>query len=87
MYYVYVLKSLKDHSLYIGYTNDIDRRLLEHNSGQSVYTKSRCPWALVYYEAFSNLDDAKKREGSLKYFGKAYGQLKGRIKRSLNSLE
>lgn len=87
MYYVYILKSLKDHSLYIGYTNNIERRFFEHNSGQSTYTKSRCPWIVVYYEAFKNLEDAKKREKALKYFGKAYGQLKGRIKASLESLK
>ncbi|MFH1252977.1 MAG: GIY-YIG nuclease family protein [Candidatus Uhrbacteria bacterium] len=87
MYYVYILKSLKNLSLYIGYTKDLKRRFFEHNSGQSTYTKAFCPWVLIYYEAYKSLEDAKRREKALKYFGKAYGQLKGRISESLKSLE
>ncbi len=85
MYHVYLLKSKKNSSLYVGYTNDIKRRLEEHNEGLVGYTKKYAPWALVYYESFLLLKDAKAREKSLKYFGKAYGQLKHRINNSLNS--
>jgi putative endonuclease len=84
MYYVYLLKSKKNSSLYIGYTNDIERRVKEHNKGLVGYTKKYIPWALVYYETFLSLEDTKTREKSLKYFGKAYGQLKRRISNSLN---
>lgn len=84
MYHVYILKSKKDNSLYVGYTNDVQRRLQEHNKGQVGYTKDNVPWYLVYYETFTSLEDAKQREKSLKYFGKAFGQLKRRIKNSLN---
>ncbi len=84
MYHVYILKSKKDNSLYVGYTNDVQRRLQEHNKGQVAYTKDHVPWDLVYYEAFASLEDAKQREKGLKYFGKAFGQLKRRIKNSLN---
>ncbi len=84
MYHVYILKSSKDNSLYIGYTNNIVRRMDEHNAGLVEYSKKLKPWKLVYYESFSSLEDAKLREKNLKYFGKAYGQLKGRIKSSLN---
>ncbi|MBM3248904.1 MAG: GIY-YIG nuclease family protein [Candidatus Omnitrophica bacterium] len=84
MYHVYLLKSKKDDSFYVGYTNDIQRRLKEHNDGLSTYTRSRRPWKLVYYETFVSFQDAILREKRLKKFGKAFGQLKLRIKLSLN---
>ena len=84
MYHVYILKSKKDNSLYVGYTNNIERRLQEHNRGLVEYTKNCKPWNLAYYESFTSLEDARTRERSLKYFGKAFGQLKHRIKNSLN---
>jgi len=87
MYHVYLLKSTKNDSLYIGYTNDMMRRLKEHNSGLIGYTKKYLPWTLIYYESFISLEDARKREKSLKYFGKAYSMLKKRISFSLNCIE
>jgi len=84
MYYVYLLKSKKNGSLYIGYTKNIEERLKSHNNRLVEYTSKYKPWELIYYESFLSLEDAKKREKSLKYFGKAYGQLKSRIKNSLN---
>lgn len=47
MYYVYILKSIKDNNLYIGRTNNFDRRLKEHNSGKVSSTKSRKPFVLL----------------------------------------
>ena len=85
MYHVYVLKSKKDHSLYVGYTSNIERRFEEHNRGLVTYTRNRFPWELVYYETFISIEDARRREKNLKYFGRAFGQLKGRIKNSLNT--
>ena len=87
MYYVYLLKSQKNSSLYIGYTKDIERRLKEHNAGLVEYTRKYLPWTLIYYESYISLEDARKREKSLKYFGKAYSQLKNRIETSLNKKE
>jgi putative endonuclease len=87
MYYVYLLKSQKNGSLYVGYAKDIKRRLKEHNTGLVGYTRKYLPWMLIYYESFISLEDAKKREKSLKYFGKAYSQLKNRIAASLNKKE
>jgi putative endonuclease len=83
MFYVYILKSLKNSSLYFGYTADLRRRFSEHNAGKSNYTKNLIPWVLVYYEAYKNSSDARRRERALKNSGKAYGQLKGRIIESL----
>lgn len=83
MYYVYVLKSAKDDKIYIGSTNDLRRRLSEHNAGKVRSTKSRVPFQLRYYEAFYTEINAQKRELSLKKDGKALGQLKRRISESL----
>ena len=47
MYYVYILKSEKDNTLYIGKTNNVIRRLAEHNSGHSMSTKSKRPYQLL----------------------------------------
>jgi len=76
MYHVYLLKSKKNNTFYVGYTNNIKRRLQEHNTGLVEYTKKFRPWSLIYYETFVSLKDAKLREKSLKYFGKAFKQLK-----------
>lgn len=61
-YFTYVLRSLKDNKLYIGSTNNINRRLFEHNSGKNKSTKYRRPFILVYEEKFNNSNDARYRE-------------------------
>ena len=66
MYYVYVLQSQKDKSLYIGYTADLRKRFSEHNNGRSKATKPFRPYILILYEAFLNQTDAKAREEYLK---------------------
>lgn len=83
MFYVYILKSKVDSNLYIGSTNDLKRRLSEHNNKEVHSTKSRVPFELRYYESFYKEMDARKREFSLKKDGKALGQLKKRISESL----
>ncbi len=83
MFYVYVLKSRKDSNLYIGSTNDLIKRLKEHNSGKVSATKPRNPFYLVYYEAYLAEGDARKREARLKLRGQARNQLKKRIAQSL----
>ena len=47
MFFVYILKSTKDNSLYIGRTNNVNRRLAEHNSGHTQATKSKRPYSLL----------------------------------------
>jgi len=83
MFYVYVLKSKKDHDLYIGYTKDLKKRFKEHNDGENKSTKHRVPFELIYYEAYKSKSDAKYREKNLKRFAQAYTQLKKRTKNSL----
>ena len=65
MFYVYILKNAQAKN-YVGHTNNIERRIIEHNSGLSPYTKNRGPWVLVYSEAFESRGEAMKRERFLK---------------------
>jgi putative endonuclease len=66
MFYVYLLHSTKDNGFYIGYSTDLKRRLSEHTRGASFATKSRGPWKLIYYEAYTEREDAEGREKFLK---------------------
>jgi putative endonuclease len=65
-YYVYIIQSIQYEDFYVGYTNDIKKRLKTHNDGLNVSTKSHRPWSLVHYEAYRNDKDAKRREKYLK---------------------
>lgn len=85
MSYVYLIKSLLDGKLYIGCTNDLRRRFAEHNSGRSRATSERCPFVLVYYEAYRSKTDALKRERSIKQFKRGYSLLKKRLAESLKT--
>ena len=81
-FYVYVLKCQKTRTFYTGATNNLERRLEEHNKGKSYYTKNKLPLTLVYFEACLNKDDAYRRERYLKTgMGKRY--IKNRIKGGL----
>jgi putative endonuclease len=83
-FYVYVIQSLRDEQWYTGYTNDLKRRLSEHNQQKNFSTKLRAPFKLIYYEACRNSLDAKRREKFLKTgMGKRY--LRNRIKSDLDS--
>ena len=65
-YYIYVLESEKDGNRYIGYTQNLKRRLEEHNKGLSFSTSFRRPFRLIYFEGCLNENDAKRREHYLK---------------------
>jgi len=66
MHYVYLIKSLLTKTLYVGCTENLKERLMEHNKGRVLSTKGKTPWKLVYYEAFLNKHDAFAREKELK---------------------
>jgi putative endonuclease len=83
MYYLYILKSMQDDGLYIGSTNNLKRRLMEHNGGQVFSTKTRVPFELRYYESYFNEADTRMREKRLKQDGRALYVLKARIQKSL----
>lgn len=66
MNYTYILEC-KDKTLYTGWTNDLEKRVLVHNSGKGAkYTKSRTPVRLVYYEEFPTKEEAMRREHEIK---------------------
>ena len=66
MWYVYVLLSQKNGWLYIGLTNDVDRRVREHNRGYGRSTKGKGPFRVVHQESFSTRAQARDREKYLK---------------------
>lgn len=67
MYFTYILECA-DNSLYVGCTNDLERRLDQHNNSKwgAHYTKIRRPVKLVYVENFSTLREARHREAEFK---------------------
>ncbi|MEI6296377.1 MAG: GIY-YIG nuclease family protein [bacterium] len=66
MFYNYVLESEEGENLYIGYTENLKRRLIEHNQGLNLSTKRYRPWKIIYYEACISEKDARRRERYLK---------------------
>jgi len=63
---VYILRCA-DGSLYTGITNDLDRRMSEHEAGQGAkYTRGRGPLEMVYSETCESRGDASKRENEIK---------------------
>ncbi len=64
--FVYVIKSTSYGSRYVGVTNNIEKRIFEHNQGRCRYTKGRIPWKIIYTEKYLNLGEARKREIFLK---------------------
>lgn len=66
MHYVYILFSENDNGLYIGKTDNLERRICEHKRGKVTSTKKRLPIKLIFYEAFLNREDAGAREKYLK---------------------
>ena len=66
MFYVYILESLSNSNIYIGFTQDLKKRFREHNRGLSKSTKPYIPWKIIYYEACLCKADAKRREYYLK---------------------
>ena len=80
MYYFYVIESDLG-ELYYGSTNDLKRRLEEHQAGKSFTTKGS-DWTLVYYEAYRAEADAREREQRVKRFGGSKKHLKNRTRRS-----
>ena len=66
MYYVYILFSQSTDRYYTGSTNNLERRIQQHNSGYSKYTKHGIPWKIVYVEEFNDRSSAMKREMEIK---------------------
>jgi putative endonuclease len=77
MYSVYILKNNLTGRHYIGSTNNLERRISEHNRGQNKSTRSIGVWQLIYLENFSSSTEAKNKERKIKSFkgGNAFKKL------------
>ncbi|MCD4697996.1 MAG: GIY-YIG nuclease family protein [Bacteroidales bacterium] len=62
MNHTYILKSKSHGTYYYGHTEDLNRRLREHNNGYVKYTKGRRPWIIHYFEEYETKSEAAKRE-------------------------
>ena len=71
MNYTYIVRCADD-TFYTGWTNDIEKRLQAHNSGEGAkYTRSRLPVTLVYYESYETKEEAMSREWHIKRMTRA----------------
>ena len=75
MFFVYVLRSLRDGKYYTGSTSDLHRRLQEHNAGRAKSTRNRRPFEVSHVEEFETREEAESREKYLKC-GKGREELK-----------
>ena len=69
--HIYILKSQSYNETYVGITNNLVRRLKEHNAGKNTYTKRHIPWKVIYKEEVESIMDARKKE---KYFKSSAGR-------------
>ena len=86
MYYVYVLYNLDCRSkrkFYIGLTDNLKKRVAEHNAREHGWTSGFGPWSPVYYEAYLSWKDACDREQRLKNHGKGFSDIKKRLVQSI----
>ena len=85
MYYVYVLQNVANEmDFYTGSTNDLRRRLSQHNGGEQAATKGRT-WRIVYYEAYINESVARNREHKLKKNGRMRSLFMNRVQSQFES--
>ena len=84
MWTVYILRHSITKQIYIGFTQDLQRRLAEHNAGGQKATHRReGKWMLVYAEMYRAKVDAAERERMLKHHGSSKRKLMDRIRHSL----
>ncbi|MEQ8628851.1 GIY-YIG nuclease family protein [Ekhidna sp.] len=66
MFYVYAIKSESRNYIYVGLTNNLERRLSEHNGGKNKTTRPYRPFVLIHSEKFNTRIDAREKEKYLK---------------------
>ncbi len=59
VFYVYALRSLSRNYIYVGLTDNLDRRVMQHNSGLNPTTKPYCPFELIWSESFPTRNEAR----------------------------
>jgi putative endonuclease len=70
-FFVYALVSDKDRRIYVGFSSNLEKRIIEHNSGKTKSTKGYLPWKLLYFEEVSNRALARQKE---KYYKSGIGK-------------
>ena len=84
-YYVYIMANKRNGTLYVGFTNDLVKRVYEHkNDLVKGFTQRYGIHTLVYYESYRSELDARERERKLKKYGQSRNHLKNRLERSLS---
>ena len=83
-YFVYMIESETDGTLYKGFSMDAESRLAEHNAGLSTYTSTKLPWKLVFVQGFDTKRAALIQEKKLKRCNRTY--LDWLIKSTANDL-
>jgi putative endonuclease len=66
MFFVYVIRSEKDGRFYVGMTENVEVRLIQHNKGMTFSTKGYRPWKLFFFEEYKTREESRKREIYLK---------------------
>ena len=80
---IYLIQHTITKEIYIGVTNNLKRRIVEHNNGKQSATRRKSgKWIIVYAEIYRSKTDAEERERKLKHHGSAKHALKKRIQRS-----
>jgi len=84
MYFVYIIQHSETKQIYIGYTDNLERRLSEHNNRSNKATnRVNGEWSLRYAEIYLDRQNALDRERKLKYHGSAKQKLLLRLEKSL----
>ena len=78
MYYVYAISSLERSYIYVGLSDDVDRRFSEHNTGRNKTTKPYLPFRLIFVEGCTTREDARRLE---KYYKSGIGKEKLKLLR------
>ena len=70
-FFVYALVSDKDGRIYVGFSTNLEKRIIEHNSGKTKSTKGYMPWKILYFEEVSDRASARQKE---KYYKSGVGK-------------
>jgi len=69
LYYIYIIRSEDKQRYYVGSTENVENRLLQHNAGKSTSTRAGIPWVLIHTKTFASRSEAVQREKKIKARG------------------